>query len=81
MREEFQNSKVLARGKEVFIGVGVHKESWHFTALVKEEEVFHLRRGQFRNLRRGKNFHEFSGCPLLYEGQLFFLSKMLDIFR
>jgi hypothetical protein len=29
MKGEFQSSKVLVRGKEVFIGVDVHKESWH----------------------------------------------------
>ncbi len=41
MKGELQNSKVLVRGKEVFIGVDVHKESWHVTARVEEEEVFH----------------------------------------
>ena len=32
MKGELQNEKVLVRGKEVFIGVDVHKESWHATA-------------------------------------------------
>ncbi len=41
MKREVQNKKVLIRGKEVFIGVDVHKESWHVTARVEEEELFH----------------------------------------
>jgi transposase len=41
MKGEVQNKKVLIRGREVFIGVDVHKESWHVTARVEEEEVFH----------------------------------------
>ena len=41
MKGQIQNKKVLVRGKEVFIGVDVHKESWHVTVRVEEEEVFH----------------------------------------
>ena len=41
MKGEVQNKKVLVRGKEVFIGVDVHKESWHVTVRVEGEEVFH----------------------------------------
>jgi transposase len=41
MKGELQNKKVLARGKEVFIGVDVHKESWHVTARTEGEEIFH----------------------------------------
>jgi transposase len=41
MKGEAQDKKVLVRGKEVFIGVDVHKESWHVTARTEEEEVFH----------------------------------------
>ena len=43
MRGEYQDRKVWARGKEVFIGVDVHKESWHVTARAEEEEIFHGR--------------------------------------
>ncbi len=28
MKEEYQRNRILARGKEVFIGSDVHKESW-----------------------------------------------------
>ncbi|HXX33222.1 MAG TPA: IS110 family transposase [Thermodesulfobacteriota bacterium] len=41
MKGEVQDKKVLIRGKEVFIGVDVHKESWHVTARTEGEEVFH----------------------------------------
>jgi transposase len=41
MKGEVQNKKVLVRGKEVFIGIDVHKESWHVTARTEGEEVFH----------------------------------------
>jgi transposase len=43
MKGEFQNKKVLVSGKEVFIGVDVHKESWHVTVRAEEEEIFHGR--------------------------------------
>jgi hypothetical protein len=39
MRGEYQNRKVWARGKEVFIGVDVHKESWHVTVRAEGKEV------------------------------------------
>jgi hypothetical protein len=41
MKGELQKRRVLGRGKGVFIGVDVHKESWHVTVRVEEEEVFH----------------------------------------
>jgi len=41
MKGQIQNKKVLVRGKEVYIGVDVHKESWHVTARTEGEEVFH----------------------------------------
>jgi hypothetical protein len=41
MNGELQKRRILGRGKEVFIGVDVHKESRHVTARLEEEEVFH----------------------------------------
>jgi hypothetical protein len=38
MEGEIQNKEVLVRGKEVFVGVDVHKESWHVTARTEGEE-------------------------------------------
>jgi transposase len=43
MRKGYQRSKELARAKEVFIGVDVHKDSWHVTIRKDGEEVFHGR--------------------------------------
>jgi transposase len=40
MKGELQSKKILVRGEEVFIGVDVHKESWHVTARTEGEEVF-----------------------------------------
>jgi len=41
MRRDYQKGKALARGKNVYIGIDVHKEKWHVTARVEGEEVFH----------------------------------------
>lgn len=40
MRADYQKSKVLARGKEVFMGIDVHKESWQVTVCAEGEELF-----------------------------------------
>jgi len=37
MKGEVQSKKVLVRGKGIFIGVNVHKESWHVTVRVEGE--------------------------------------------
>jgi len=41
MKGKVQDKKVLVRSKEIFIGVDVHKESWHVTVRVEGEEAFH----------------------------------------
>lgn len=41
MKKGYQKDKTLARGKDVYIGIDVHKESWHVAARVDGEEVFH----------------------------------------
>jgi transposase len=43
MRVKYQKKEVLAISKEVYIGVDVHKDSWHVTARADGEEVFHSR--------------------------------------
>jgi hypothetical protein len=40
MKGELRNKKVLVRGEGVFIGVDVHKESWHVTARTEGEDVY-----------------------------------------
>jgi len=47
------NKEVLVRGKEVFVGVDIHKESWHVTARTEGEEIFHGSiPSQYRTLRK-----------------------------
>lgn len=43
MKEEYQRKQVLARGKEVSIGIDVHKESWQITVRTEGEEIFNGR--------------------------------------
>jgi transposase len=43
MRGRNQREKIAVRGKEVFVGIDVHKESWQVTARVGGEELFHGR--------------------------------------
>jgi transposase len=53
MRGRKQSEKIVVSGKEVFVGIDVHKESWQVTAQVEGEEVFHGRiAGEYRVLRR-----------------------------
>ena len=40
MKGEIGKKKGIARRKEIFIGVDVHKVSWHVTARTRGEEVF-----------------------------------------
>jgi transposase len=63
MKGELQKRRVLGRDKEVFIGVDVHKESWHVTVRVEEEEVFHRGiPGQYHALQRVLD--RFAGCRI-----------------
>ena len=43
MRKDYQREKVFASREKVYIGVDAHKDSWHVTALIDGEEVFHGR--------------------------------------
>ena len=63
MKGEVQSKKVLVRGKEVFIGVDVHKESWHVTARTEGEEIFNGRiPSQYQALR--KLLGHFKDCKI-----------------
>jgi transposase len=64
MRGRNQGRKIAVRGKEVFVGIDVHKESWQVTAQVGGEEIFHGRMAsEYRILRKvldrfqGGNIH------------------------
>lgn len=39
MKKEYQKKEILARGKDVYIGVDVHKDCWHVTARAEGEEI------------------------------------------
>ena len=53
MMRDYVKEKVLARGKKVFIGIDVHKESWQVTAISEGEELFHGRMpGDYAALRK-----------------------------
>jgi transposase len=41
MRRVYQKLEVLASAAEVIVGIDVHKESFHITAICEGEEVFH----------------------------------------
>jgi len=43
MESDYQNKRILAKNRDVFIGIDVHKESWQVTIRVKGEEIFHSR--------------------------------------
>ncbi|GEM_PF-7038063 len=40
MRRVYQISELLASGKEVFVEIDVHKDSFHVTAIADGEEIF-----------------------------------------
>ena len=41
MKRVYHKSGVIARGRDVFVGIDVHKKSFHVTAVCEGEEVFH----------------------------------------
>ena len=43
MRERNEGKTIAVRGKDVFVGIDVHKESWQVTVRMEGEEVFHGR--------------------------------------
>ena len=63
MKGAFENSRVIVQRKEVFIGVDVHKVSWHVTARAGGEEVFNGGiPGQYHPLR--KLLDRFEACQI-----------------
>lgn len=43
MKQEDQKWEILTRGKAVYVGIDVHKESWQVTVQAEGEEIFHGR--------------------------------------
>jgi transposase len=43
MKQEYQKWEIVTRGKAVYVGIDVHKESWQVTVQSEGEEIFHGR--------------------------------------
>ena len=43
MKQDNQKWEILTRGKAVYVGIDVHKESWQVTVQAEGEEVFNGR--------------------------------------
>jgi transposase len=43
MKKGYQRGKEFTRGSKVYVGIDVHKDSWHVTAVTEGEEVFNGR--------------------------------------
>lgn len=68
MRGRNQGEKIAVRGKEVFVGIDVHKESWQVTVRTEGEEVFHGRiPGQYHALQKILNRFRGSKIKVAYE--------------
>ena len=68
MRGRNQNEKIAVRGKEVFVGIDVHKESWQVTVRTEGEEFFHGRiASDYRILRRVLNRFAGGKIKVAYE--------------
>ncbi len=68
MRGKNQSKEFSVRGKEVFVGIDVHKESWQVTVRTEGEEVFHGRiASDYRVLRRMLNRFAGSKMKVAYE--------------
>jgi transposase len=53
MRGKNHREKIAVKGKEVFVGIDVHKESWQVTARVNGEELFYGRMASEYRILRG----------------------------
>jgi transposase len=63
MKRRNQDQGMADKGKEVFVGIDVHKESWHVAVRSEAEEVFHGRMASdYRALR--KVLKRFSGSKI-----------------
>jgi transposase len=68
MRGSNQSEKIGIRGKEVFVGIDVHKESWQVAAQVGGEEVFHGRiHSEYGSLRKVLNRFQDGKIRIAYE--------------
>lgn len=63
MEGYYRKDQVLARGKDVYMGIDVHKESWQVTAIAEGEELFNGRiPSEYSALKR--LLHRFEHCRI-----------------
>ena len=63
MKKVYQRDKILAKGKDVYIGIDVHKVNWHVAARVDGEEVFYgSMESEYHSLK--KLLDRFKGCRI-----------------
>ncbi len=71
MRGSNQREKIVVRGKEVFVGIDVHKESWQVTVRVDGEELFHGRMAsEYHILRKVLDRFEGGKIRVAYEARV-----------
>lgn len=63
MKKEYQKKENFTSSKAVYIGIDVHKDSWHVTFRSGDEEIFHGRLpSHYHALKR--LFDRFCGCTI-----------------
>ncbi len=68
MKGTLQSETMAIRGKEVFVGIDVHKESWQVTAQMGGEEIFHGRiASEYRILRKILDRYQGGKVKVAYE--------------
>ena len=68
MKMVAQTGKGSYAGKQVFVGIDVHKESWHVTVRSSGEEIFNGRiPGQYHSLKRILDRYRDARIKVAYE--------------
>ena len=63
MKREYQKKEILARGKDIYIGMDVHKDSWHVTIRAEGEELLTVSmQSSYHALR--KLLDRFNACKI-----------------
>jgi transposase len=61
MKKDYQKRRISARGKVIYVGMDVHKDSWHVTARSADKEIFNGRLPSQYNALQSL-FDRFGGC-------------------
>ena len=77
MKMAAQTGKGSCAGKQAFVGIDVHKESWHVTVRSSGEEIFNGRiPGQYQSLRRILDRYRDARIKVAYEAGPFGFSLL-----